>query len=146
MLTARKYINFEDFKKADGNIDWSAYSKAQVENGDRCSQCGKSILFGGSGYQTTCEDCGVLHRSKYAVEHGSFIRCPHCRHEMNVYNCEMFDVYQEGYHEIQCNLCDKKFEIETRISYSFESPDIIEDEDEEDDESTTRTDGPGAEE
>jgi hypothetical protein len=129
------HVNMDNHKKPDGHIDWTSYEKAKVANGEKCRTCGQYLIFA-SGYPDECEHCKVVHRSNFAVEHSYLIRCPHCRHEMNVYNDELFDLYDAGYHEVSCTLCDKEFEVETRITYSFESPDIIEDEDKEDDAGT----------
>ena len=127
------YTKMDDYQLPDGkHIDWNAYNQAQKQNGERCFKCGKYLIFA-SGRLDECEDCKVLRRSKYAISHSTFVRCPHCKHEINVHENELYELYSEGYHEISCTVCDKSFEVETRVTYSFESPDIIECEEEDND-------------
>lgn len=130
-------ISIDDYKKADGHIDWSAYRRAKVDAGDECRKCGSYILFGGKGYPTTCRDCDRLEEDKGEVWHDSSVRCPKCRHVMDVSGSELYELYEEGEHEISCRSCDHDFTVNTRVEHSFESPELIPEPPEpEDDDST----------
>ena len=36
-------IQFEDFRQEDGNTNWDAYRKAQVDAGEICHKCGNYL-------------------------------------------------------------------------------------------------------
>lgn len=138
-------ISMEDYRRTDGQIDWQAYKKAKVENGDDCRLCGHYILFGSKGYPQLCTDCDKLRSYDGEVyDNKSGIRCPGCRkvitdpYEMD---CDMF---QEGTHETTCR-CGCTFEFETTVTYSWTSPSILKD-DREEDEDDVDSDLPSDEE
>lgn len=118
-------VEMEDFRKADGQIDWTAYRRAKVNAGDDCRRCGRYILFGGNGYPTTCRDCDRLEEDAGEVWHDSSVRCPKCRRVMDVSGCELYKLYEEGTHDISCQSCDHDFEVTTRVEHSFMSPELI---------------------
>lgn len=114
--------DFNAFRKPDGTHDWSAYRKAQVANGEICSQCGKIIPFigGSSGHPKTCSECkGMEAQSGEEVSHHSYVRCPKCGFLMEASELE---VYEDGDHEVSCWKCDHDFTITTSVSFSFTSP------------------------
>lgn len=118
-------IRISDFKKSDSSIDWDAYNAAEKEErqdeineGKRCSDCGKYIVFS-IGRPTLCAACKRLKHDNDSVTHERFIRCPSCRETM-----EVEDLYEEGAHDVYCNSCDAEFTVITHISFSFESPAI----------------------
>ena len=137
-----KLVLIADFT-TDGVVDWTSYNKAcrdrdqeEKDQGNRCYKCGTFTLFG-KGYPQTCSECEALHYRKdevYSNPRG--IRCPKCGHVMNDPYEIGADIYQEGLHDIICNLCDHEFEVETHVEYSWTSPARFEEEDEEEPEET----------
>jgi DNA-directed RNA polymerase subunit M/transcription elongation factor TFIIS len=117
-------IQMDDYKGADGRIDWTAYRRAQVDAGESCRKCGSFIVFS-KGYPTTCHDCDRLEEESGEVVHDSSVRCPKCRRVMNVHDSEFWDLYEEGEHEVSCRSCDHEFTVSSRVSYSFESPELL---------------------
>jgi hypothetical protein len=117
--------SIDDFKK-DGKVDWDAYHRAEVANGERCRTCGGFILFG-NGSPRECRDCQDIADSSDEVSHNDRVRCPKCRHVMNVSDSELWDLYEEGDHDITCRSCDHDFEVNTSVSYTFNSPELIDD-------------------
>lgn len=117
------YVSMEDHKRPDGGIDWNAYQNAQVENGEKCYKCRDyaSVLFGGLGYRRLCDDCKRLTSGEKEITHPKFLRCPECEHAWNPVDEDHFNVFQEGEHQVCCNICDTTFEVSTRISFSFTS-------------------------
>jgi DNA-directed RNA polymerase subunit RPC12/RpoP len=115
-------IKFSDNEDENGDIDWKAYNKAQVDNGEKCYKCGSLILFG-SGYPSLCNGCETLRDDKGEVI-SKRIRCPYCKESFDPYDCEMYEVLENGEHSIECPNCDEEFEIETKIEYNFRSPEI----------------------
>jgi hypothetical protein len=113
-------ISFTDFKDEKGNIDWNAYRKAQVDEGDSCDKCGSYIFFG-KGYRQTCASCRALATNTGEVHHKYFIRCPKCDHLEDVRD-DYYTLFAEGEHEVFCSLCDHKYEISTHIEFEFKSP------------------------
>ena len=45
--------------------------------------------------------------------------CPHCDAIYDVQYNESYFLYNEEYHDIECNDCGKQFFIETRVKYKF---------------------------
>lgn len=116
--------SIDDYKKADGRIDWDAYNAAQVRAGEKCSRCGHFIVFA-RGYRDECHSCKALDEDKGEVWHDDKVRCPKCRHTMDVHGSELYELYEEGTHDISCRSCDHDFEVTTRVQHSFMSPDLI---------------------
>lgn len=120
-----KILSIDDFKDAEGNVDWKAFRKAEIDNGDLCYECGgMARLLGGPGHQVLCTSCEKLGRMDDEVDHASRLRCPHCGHIHIVMggDWEDYEIFNEGEHEVFCYGCNKKFQIETHVSYSFTSP------------------------
>jgi hypothetical protein len=121
----------DDFR-IDGRIDWTAYNKAQKDNGEVCCRCGDYIVFA-SGYMSECYSCKLLKEDKDEVRHERQIRCPHCcaRHDIERFS-DYF--YREGPVSLTCSTCELDFEVEVEVTYSFKSPALVdqgtEDEDE----------------
>ena len=46
-------------------------------------------------------------------------KCPHCGHEHDISESGWWKLYEEGEHEVTCNLCDGDFTVSTRVVYSF---------------------------
>jgi DNA-directed RNA polymerase subunit RPC12/RpoP len=119
-------IRIADHIGPDGRVDWDAYRAAQRANGDRCFVCGATILFG-PGHLDRCNACKALDEDRDEVTHDDFVRCPKCRHTMNVR--EEYDLFQDGTHELACDECGHEFEVTTVVSYSFRSPELLPDAD-----------------
>lgn len=122
-------IDMESFRKEDGNIDWTAYEQARRDVGELCYKCGAYILFNSGSGPRTCASCNILSTRSTSVSHERFIRCPKCMTEFDPGEAEMWEVYEAGEHEIYCPECDQQFIIETNVKYSFESPELCEEED-----------------
>lgn len=118
-------ISFKSFEGPDGKIDWDGYRKAEIAAGDRCYKCGSMIIFG-RGYRDQCASCKSLEEDKGEVWHDDKVRCPKCRHLMQVHGSELYDLYDEGEHDVSCQNCDHDFTVSTRVSHSFQSPELIE--------------------
>jgi uncharacterized C2H2 Zn-finger protein len=113
--------NLSDFKLPDGGYDWDAYHKAQRANGDICFKCGSYILYA-SGHLDMCNGCKDFGDDDGEVTHDSFIRCPKCRHSVSVSDSENYELYEDGEHAVSCTSCDHDFTVSTNISYTFTSP------------------------
>lgn len=121
-------ISINDYIDVNGKIDWTSYSKAQdtenkneIDNGKYCYQC-NTYIFHQVGYKTLCYSCDKLRNQSDEVSHHSFIRCPFCSHLESSFNYDLMHLYDEGEHEIYCSNCNDQFEISTSVSYSFRSP------------------------
>ena len=114
-----------DFEDKDGSVDWVAYKEAKINNGEECYECG-AFLFDDKKYRHRCYDCKSLTDDTGSVIHNSKIRCPKCRDTIDV-DSELYEIYKDGLHEVTCWECDHNFDIETRVSYTFESPELLQD-------------------
>jgi hypothetical protein len=115
--------DMEDHQTEDDTLDFTAYHKAQVAAGERCTLCG-TVLHPGRGCPTKCFDCKSLDTSG-TVSHVTFVRCPACKGRMDMHN-DMYEYWDDGDHEISCHHCDHEFEITTDVSRTFESPPLEE--------------------
>jgi DNA-directed RNA polymerase subunit RPC12/RpoP len=112
-------ISIDDYKK-DGKLDWAAYQKAQVDNGEACREC-KKYIYPPKGTPSLCYACISLHQDKFEVSHNERIRCPKCGHLWPASD-EEGELHSEGTHEVTCPECEAEFEINTSVSYEFTSP------------------------
>lgn len=46
-------------------------------------------------------------------------KCPHCGADLNVHDHELWELYAEGGHAIECPRCDAEFIVNTHCQYSF---------------------------
>jgi uncharacterized C2H2 Zn-finger protein len=46
-------------------------------------------------------------------------KCPHCGTVVSVSDHELWALYEEGEHEVECPNCDMTFAVSTSIAYSF---------------------------
>jgi len=123
-------IRIKDHEDESGRVDWEAYRKAQVENGENCYRCGH-FIFPGTGMRELCHVCQRLDKDNDAVESEEMVRCPHCGHQRRV---DWEDaISEEGEHSLYCESCEKDFEISTRIEYYFTSPPLDKTKEEESD-------------
>jgi len=120
----------DDFKKADGRIDWNAYREYEVGIGKRCYQCGALIYVCHGRVQTrmcvSCKDLNEKHDRD--VTHDDFVRCPRCgnRDKISDWDCDYGDEkYMDGEHEITCGECDHEYTITTHCSYCYTSPKML---------------------
>lgn len=114
-----KYVQFDDYQR-DGHTDYTAYRKAQVANGERCSLCDSFIAMP-SGKVSVCYHCKDI-GDEEELTHHKFIRCPKCKGTFDPYENETYDVLEDGEHDLICPSCDHEFTITTQVSYSFVSP------------------------
>lgn len=47
------------------------------------------------------------------------IYCPYCGEIYEI--SDDYDLYDEGEHEIECSECERKFTVNTNVSYSFDT-------------------------
>lgn len=73
----------------------------------------KHNILSGEETETLCEDAVI---------------CPWCG-EVQEYDIEDYEIYEEGDHEMQCHDCEKYFTLCTNVSYSYDTTRIEEDED-----------------
>jgi uncharacterized C2H2 Zn-finger protein len=118
--------NMDNFRGKDGNIDWNAYNQAEIENGERCFLCSQFIGWIGSGGRRMCYSCSNIPK-KESLDHERFARCPKCKATWDIRESEDYDLFSEGSHSVHCE-CGYDFEIETKVEYSFESPELLEEE------------------
>ena len=129
-------VSMDDHRDADGNLDWDSYSKAEIENGQKCWKCGKPLIFP-KGHQDWCYQCkSGAEKPKEELMHDSLIRCPKCGLSFDPRNTEQYRLFEEGEHEVWCEHCDHTFEVSTLVIYSFTSPPMLDEpaEEPEDDE------------
>lgn len=116
--------------------DYWAFSRREREwekaTGRRCQMCGVFDV-SDKGYPCTCYECTHLVTDKGEVRHSDYIRCPKCRSQSQPGDCEMYELFEEGEHRVTCQFCENEFEVSTSISYTFRSPELIEEEPEEED-------------
>jgi len=48
-------------------------------------------------------------------------KCPHCGHEVGISKNDLWRLYEEGEHELECPDCEGAFIVWTRVSYSFDT-------------------------
>lgn len=117
-----KPIKMDDHEDAEGHIDFNAYRKAQVANGERCQTCGSYVaILDPSGSPTECASCKDFHGIE-EVDHSSCLRCPQCGGAWDPYDAENYEVLSEEEHEVSCPTCDYEFTVSTLVSYTFTSP------------------------
>ena len=119
-------ISIDDFRKEDGRTDWTAFYRARKEAGEICRQCSSCIIF--SSGPGLCNECRHMRDSTIEVEHSRYVRCPKCQDKFSARESEMYELYEEGGHEILCQECDHEFEVVTNVSYSFRSPELAKEE------------------
>jgi hypothetical protein len=95
--------------------------KFELANGDICQKC-SAWNFQSHGILWTCPSCHALDTDKGEVESATFVRCPKCKHLHNVNDCDFVYIYQEGTNSLTCLKCEHEFDVETMITYLFESP------------------------
>jgi ssDNA-binding Zn-finger/Zn-ribbon topoisomerase 1 len=109
------------FRGPDGKIDYAAWRKARVQNGEYCLDCRGFILFP-KGRPAVCEDCRRLKENHGEVGSDRLIRCPACRKTWRPSDYEQYDTLEDGDHEVSCPHCDHEFTVSTSVTYTFTSP------------------------
>jgi len=126
--------NIKDFT-VNGSTDWRAYKQAQIAAGEICYQCERYIVFHEKTEQRTlCSTCKTVNESTDSVKHNKFIRCPKCHSVFEPLTFSEFDIYEEGDHDVDCPKCNYFFIVETVVTYSFESPAVMDKEEDLEDE------------
>lgn len=115
-----------------------AEDKAKQATGENCYRCGSWILTIGKapGFRRLCYDCKQVDGEGELIN-SKFIRCPKCRHSWGPFDSEdSFEqrIFDDGPHDIYCPHCEHEFEISTNVSYSFNSPELIKEEESEEEE------------
>jgi DNA-directed RNA polymerase subunit M/transcription elongation factor TFIIS len=93
--------------------------------GGWCYVCGAYLLLA-KGYRDQCHPCRDMAEDAEEVTHDSRIRCPKCKHVESVSDGDNYDLYGDGEHEVSCGACGYEYEVSTSVSYSFQSPALIE--------------------
>lgn len=117
-------ISMRDFEDEKGKVDFKAYHRAEIDAGERCYICDGYIMFA-KGNKTKCYDCEKLEKNE-EVSHFCLIRCPKCKATWDAHETEDYDLHYDGEHKISCYECGYDFEVITSVSYSFKSPELIE--------------------
>lgn len=134
-------VDIKDYYGEDGSVDWGAFNKAKVDAGEICWKCDKYILnrplfLPGSTVRQEgrqlCGGCKNLAGTE-SVYHEKFFRCPACGEETLVFENEYYELCVEGTHNVTCLDCEHEFEVNTTVTYSFESPARIQQEEDEED-------------
>lgn len=115
--------NIDDFKKEDGKTDWTAYTQAEIDCGERCFNCNSYIGLFSNGVQRMCYDCQGIEKSE-EFNHDKLIRCPYCGETEDVGDENNYELYKDGEHGVMCSSCGKDYSVSTEISYSFASPEL----------------------
>jgi len=122
-----------DFKDVGGRVDWKAYNKAQVSNGESCRKCNGYISYA-KGFPALCWDCEELATETGEINHNTKgIRCPSCRYVMTQWD-DHYELYEDGEHDFTCHNCDHTFMVSTNVEYSWSSPAVLKVEDDPEDE------------
>ena len=118
-------VRNNDYRDAEGLVDWEALRQAQISNGEICEKCGAYIfpLYSEEyGSPLLCPNCQALTQSVNEVEHPRLIRCPQCKHMYKVAGNDLYELYEEGEHWETCPECGCDFKVTTRVEYFFTSP------------------------
>ena len=110
-----------------GDLSKGALIQVEINVGRRCRSC-KCYIPLPRGYPRQCTKCEQLDNYNGKVIHQTLIRCPACKGTFDVdpYDLDMEDdVYEEGDHDIKCKLCKTVFTVETLIHFTFESPEML---------------------
>jgi len=125
-------VNISDFI-INGEMCWDLYTQAKIDAGEICYQCNRHLTFNkNKGARTLCSSCKALQDSKNSISHDTYIRCPKCTTSYLPDAFKEYSIFEEGEHDVDCPKCNYFFIIETKISYSFESPALDEDDFDED--------------
>lgn len=46
-------------------------------------------------------------------------KCPHCGHVAEIEANELYRLYEEGEHQVDCPACDLEYTVTTDVSFSF---------------------------
>lgn len=100
-----------------------------------CERCGKSKRM--MSWERICYQCikeENLEKTQEAVREAGpdeivdtwsddYVICPYCGEalETNLGYEDFPEIYEEGEHELECPECEKKFILNTYISYSWET-------------------------
>lgn len=123
-------IEMDAYRGADGQIRWNEYEKAKTANGERCTQC-QCFVYPPKGHPTKCVSCETIGNQPGEVSHEKLIRCPKCQDTFSPGDREAYELYSDGTHEVTCGECDHEFQVRTWVSYSFDSPALIQEPEEE---------------
>lgn len=118
-------IKMDDYRDAEGRLQWDKYEAAQRACGDRCYHCGAYIvtMHNHGGGKRKCYSCNCLaNQEDESVYHSELVRCPHCLHQQPCPGDDNYLLYEDGEHDFWCGECDEKFTVVTHVSYEFESP------------------------
>jgi len=123
--------DMDQYRGADGNVNWEALRKAEVAEGSLCRSCGAN-LFPHRGYPSDCLSCQQMFNRSCDVWHDKLLRCPKCRHTWPAWyewhHGENYTILEDddgAGHPIVCEECDYEFKIETLVTRSFKSPALV---------------------
>lgn len=102
----------------------------------KCKRCGKdfSPLFSWNEYCFSCCKELELERQQETIRNpeegqeidtfsSDYVICPYCGCALltDLGYADFPEIYEEGFHTLTCPECDKDFEMETNVSYSWET-------------------------
>ena len=96
-----------------------------------CKMCGKydKLAWVNGGYCYDCLKLRNLAKVRESIEEGDpdtfssdYVVCPYCGAAISDEDLIDYpELYEDGEHEISCIECDKKFKVDTSVSYSWET-------------------------
>lgn len=122
-------VKIDDYEGPNGTVDWQAYRKASIENGEKCRDCGAFIM-SPSGHPSWCYDCNDARSNTGEINHNRMVRCPACRYMWAPGEHDDYELLSDEEHEVNCYECNHEFTITTNVSYSFDSPPLLNTEEE----------------
>lgn len=99
-----------------------------------CKVCGKERYM--MSWEDTCYTCcceqhlseikqNILSGEETETSCEDEVICPWCG-EVQEYDIDDYEIYEEGSHEMQCQDCNKKFRMTTNVSYSYDTEQLEE--------------------
>ncbi len=87
---------------------------------DHCSSCRKKIAL--EKVQADIEEAKTT-GEEVDTWSDDYVICPYCghAHETCLGYEDFPEIYEEGSHKVECDECGKTFELETSVSYSWET-------------------------
>lgn len=59
----------------------------------------------------------IVQRLKYS--HNEMPKCPHCDEDIEILRNDLYEILQEGSHDIMCPFCDKSFVVNSTAIWAF---------------------------
>lgn len=119
------HVKIEDYRDAEGKVDWRAYRAAEVANGEICWQCASFITYS-KGVRSLCYECKDL-LTPDECDHEKYVRCPKCGAHWDPMEAEDYELFnQHDAYDQWCDECDYKFTVCVDVTYNIRSPERCE--------------------